>query len=181
MVIRTDGLCQPRNPGGYGCWAWVTYDGRGQEVDYNYGSLGIGSTNNIAEAAAVLKALQWALARDCRGVQLETDSELIVRQIRREYRVRAPHLQPMIVEAQRLLADVRGSIGWIPRARNVRADALTKQAYLEATDQSDTTRRSTPDAPSLLRLPAQAPGPHYLSRYLNPVPDSGGGACPADA
>jgi ribonuclease HI len=132
LTIYTDGGCVPVNPGGYGCWAFVVYDGDGQELTFRFGCLGEGSTNNLAEAHGILEALQWARAEQYRGILIHSDSQLLVRQIQGFYEVHAEHLRPLVHQAQDLLADVHGMIQWIRREANTRADGLTRIAYQQA-------------------------------------------------
>jgi ribonuclease HI len=58
------------------------------------GYIGV-ATNNTAEYLAVINALAAALKAGYRSVHLFSDSELVVRQIRGEYRVRKEHLRPL--------------------------------------------------------------------------------------
>ncbi len=53
------------------------------------------ATNNTAEYLAVINALAAALKAGYRSVHLFSDSELVVRQIRGEYRVKKEHLRPL--------------------------------------------------------------------------------------
>lgn len=134
ITIYCDGLCEPVNPGGYACWAWVAFDDRGQQLAQDYGCLGRGAgmTNNRAEYTALLQALDWAAAAGHSGVHISTDSKLVVEQTNGRWNCNAPALQPMRDEAQRKLASIGATLEWVPRDQNAEADALTRSAYAEA-------------------------------------------------
>lgn len=133
-TIFCDGLCEPRNPGGYACWAWVAFDDAGTATFYDYGCLGHGAgmTNNRAEYAAVINALRFAAEQAWRDVRVRTDSQLIVRQITGEYACNVPALVPLRDEARTLGKSLGARIKWVPREENEPADALSRKAYQEA-------------------------------------------------
>jgi len=64
MVLNFDGLCEPRNPGGWSCFGWVlTRDGAALATGHGVAAPpGPDSTNNVAEYAALIAGLE-ALAR----------------------------------------------------------------------------------------------------------------------
>jgi ribonuclease HI len=133
LILYCDGLCEPSNPGGFACWAWVAYAER-RRIAFNYGCLGHGPamTNNVAEYHAVLQALRWLQSkRVCQAV-LYTDSRLVAEQATGRWRVRSAHLLPLATHTQVLLAATQTSLRWVPREANAPADALTRVAYTEA-------------------------------------------------
>lgn len=135
VVIYFDGACEPRNPGGYGLWAWVALARDGSEVAHDYGSLGRGPdmTNNRAEYAALLEALHYLELHDFRNVVVRGDSQLVVRQVNGEWACNSPHLQPLCRLAQiSCEAATIARLEWVPREKNVRADGYSRQAYNEA-------------------------------------------------
>ena len=93
------------------------------------------ATNNVAEYKAVIFALQKAKLllgkRKSEEAKLEvrSDSELIVRQLNREYRVKDEDLKPLFVDVLNLTHDFK-SVHFvvIPREENKIADALVNQA-----------------------------------------------------
>ena len=89
------------NPGPAGYGVHVE-DAEGQVIAELHGALGI-ATNNVAEYNGLLAALIWAIEHGCRRVHIRSDSELLVKQMRGEYKVKHPGLQPLHVRA-RLLA-----------------------------------------------------------------------------
>lgn len=87
-------------PAGYGVRIEA---GDGTLVQELHGGLGI-ATNNVAEYNGLLAALRWAVAEGQRRVHIRADSELLVKQMRGEYKVRNPGLQPLHAEARQLVA-----------------------------------------------------------------------------
>ena len=87
------------------------------------------ATNNEAEYTALIEALRLCQSRKIREVDVRADSELIVRQMNGEYRVREPKLIPLAEEARRLARSFeRFSIVHVRREKNSRADELANQA-----------------------------------------------------
>ena len=115
------------NPGP-AAWGVVVLDTEGRAVEGFAGSIGR-ATNNVAEYTALLEALAIAVARRADDVELLADSELVVKQVRGEYKVRHPDLIPLHAEAVRLIAGFhRFKIGHVPREENKAADKLVNRA-----------------------------------------------------
>jgi len=90
--------------------------------------IGIG-TNNVAEYQALIGGLKLAQHYHPNRLVCHLDSELVVRQLNGEYRVRVPSLQPLVEEIQELSAAFPNiTFVHIPRADNHRADALVNRA-----------------------------------------------------
>jgi ribonuclease HI len=89
------------------------------------------TTNNQAEYTALVKALERALelGPDHRVV-LHSDSELMVKQMNGEYRVKNPELLPLYERAEALARKFKGGVTFrhVRRAQNSRADALCNEA-----------------------------------------------------
>jgi len=115
------------NPGP-AAWGVVVLDPEGRAVEGFAGAIGR-ATNNVAEYTALLQALAIASAREADDVELLADSELVVKQIRGEYKVRHPDLIPLHAEAVRRIARLRRfKIGHVPREKNKDADKLVNRA-----------------------------------------------------
>lgn len=98
------------------------------------------ATCNQAEYRGLLAALQVASRLGATRVQVFSDSELLVRQMNGEYRVRNPGLRELFEQAWALCRQVgRCSFQHVPRERNTRADGLVNRAL--------DLRRSVGDAP----------------------------------
>jgi probable phosphoglycerate mutase len=90
-----------------------------------HGGLGI-ATNNVAEYNGLLAALQWAIDHGHRSVHIKADSELLVKQMRGEYKVRHPGLQPLFVRARLLVMQLdRVGFEHVRREYNKEADRLS--------------------------------------------------------
>jgi ribonuclease HI len=115
------------NPGP-AAWGVVVLDAAGRAVEGFAGAIGR-ATNNVAEYRGLLEALAIARARHADDVELLADSELVVKQVRGEYKVRHPDLIPLHAEAVRLIATLRKfKIGHVPREKNKDADKLVNRA-----------------------------------------------------
>ncbi len=86
-------------------------------------------SNNVAEYAALLAALEWALAQGHRRLRVVSDSELMVKQIQGKYKVASPDLKPMFDEARRRIAKLeKFEITHALRHKNKDADRLANLA-----------------------------------------------------
>ena len=90
-------------------------------------------TNNVAEYNGLLAALRWAAAQSVRVLRIKSDSELLVKQMRGEYRVKNPGLQLLYEEAQSLARRIGGvTFEHVRRELNKDADRLANEAMDEA-------------------------------------------------
>jgi ribonuclease HI len=101
-------------------------------IDEFHGALGI-ATNNVAEYHGLLAALQWAIDHDVRHLRIRSDSELLVKQMRGEYKVKHPGLQPLAARARLMLMEL-GDVTFehVRREANREADRLSNMAMDEA-------------------------------------------------
>lgn len=87
------------------------------------------TTNNVAEYQALLKALTLAAQFDVDEVLVHSDSQLLVRQIAGEYRVKSEDLRPLYTKALALLKKFsRWQVVHVLRDKNKRADELANMA-----------------------------------------------------
>ncbi len=93
-------------------------------------SQGIGrTTNNQAEYRAVIAALEEAIRLGAGQVELNSDSELVVKQIKGEYRVKKATLKPLYQRVKQLQSGLESfTINHIPRQQNTEADRLANMA-----------------------------------------------------
>ena len=97
------------------------------------------ATNNVAEYSALLAALEAAGKLGADEAEVFSDSELMVRQMTGQYRVKEPTLKRLHERAGRLAGKLKSfTIGHIPRDQNGQADRLVNQAI--------TARRNVEDA-----------------------------------
>jgi probable phosphoglycerate mutase len=112
-------------PAGFGV---VVQDGNGATIAELSDFLGL-KTNNFAEYSGLLAALEYALENGIARLRVISDSELMVKQMRGQYRVQSPDLKPLYEEAKRLAARLEAfQIEHVLRGKNKRADALANQA-----------------------------------------------------
>lgn len=86
------------------------------------------ATNNEAEYQGLLLGLEVARAQGLRELEVVADSELLVKQLKGEYRVREPRLRKLYDELQARLASFRWTIRHTPRADNAEADRMANEA-----------------------------------------------------
>jgi len=85
------------------------------------------ATNNKAEFLALVAGLERALELGAEHVDINSDSELIVRQIEGKYRSKA--MKPLFDQVVRLLGEFKSyTVQHVPREQNTEADALSKRA-----------------------------------------------------
>lgn len=87
------------------------------------------ATNNIAEYMAILRGITEAKRRGIHIIEINTDSELLVKQIKGQYRVKSSNLIGLYNRTISLLEDFESyTIRHIPREKNTEADTLAKKA-----------------------------------------------------
>lgn len=126
LTIHIDGGARG-NPGIAGAGIVLRGDGDQPIVEAGY-YLGH-QTNNVAEYTALLKALEASKRAGATHLLIHSDSELLVKQINGEYRVRNPGLKDLFDDA---FARLRGFEKWevrhVRREQNARADELANLA-----------------------------------------------------
>ena len=86
-------------------------------------------TNNVAEYRGLLAALRWALEHGIRELRIRSDSELLVKQMRGEYRVKNPGLLPLYEDARGLMRRIgKVTFDHVRREFNQDADRLANEA-----------------------------------------------------
>lgn len=121
-VLMVDGAARG-NPGDAGCGAAI-YDENGRLVKELSRYLGR-STNNVAEYEGLLMGLEALLELEKKDIVVQSDSQLMVRQLNGEYRVKDEKLKPLFDRATRLLRQFDSyRILHIRREMNKLADRL---------------------------------------------------------
>jgi len=115
-------------------------------------------TNNFAEYSALLAALEFALAKGHKSLRVVSDSELMVKQIKGQYRVNSPELRPLYEEARRRIPQLEQfQIQHVLREKNRHADRLANLAM----------DRGMGRAPAVVPVPpAPPPGKAVMLRGL---------------
>ena len=124
-TLRCDGGARG-NPGP-GAYAYVLIDPRGQELESRGEYLGP-VTNNVAEYRALIAGLGAAARHGASNVRVCMDSELVVRQMTGEYKVKNAGLKPLHAEAASAVTKLtRVTFRAVPREDNARADQLVNE------------------------------------------------------
>jgi len=129
LKIYTDGGARG-NPGPAGCGV-VMFDEQDNQVSTYKKYLGM-TTNNVAEYNGVVLAMQEAKKLGAEELEFYLDSELVVKQLNREYKVKNSELAKLFVKIynlQQLFKKV--SYQHVPREMNKLADKLANQAMDE--------------------------------------------------
>ncbi len=93
------------------------------------------ATNNIAEYTSLVKALEAAKKIGAEQLMLFSDSELLVRQINGQYKVKSEQIRPLFRQAVNLLGEFKTwKVRHIAREKNREADRLVNQALNLGTD-----------------------------------------------
>jgi ribonuclease HI len=138
VEVHFDGACEPPRGGGVATFGFHLEGG-----GYLFEDRGLAvtpysrhATNNVAEYVAAIRPLEWLTARGYSGdVVVIGDSQLVIRQMRGEYEVRAEHLKAYHEHLGKLAARFRHvEYRWVPREQNVRADQLSKLALEDAAE-----------------------------------------------
>jgi ribonuclease HI len=129
IIVHADGASRG-NPGPAAA-AVVAYDMEGTELTSRAKTLGE-TTNNVAEYSACLLALELAADFGVPRVTVRMDSELVVKQMNGEYKIKNENLA-VLAEKVRELAAGFDKCAWehVPRAQNAAADKLANEALDE--------------------------------------------------
>jgi ribonuclease HI len=125
LTIHTDGGSRG-NPGPSGIGVFITDKSKKvKEISEYIGK----ATNNQAEYKALIRGLEEAKKLDASEVNVVMDSELIVKQIKQEYKVRDKDLASLYVKAWNLIQGFKSySIKHVLRSKNKKADDLVNRA-----------------------------------------------------
>ena len=84
--------------------------------------------NNVAEYAALMEALQYAVALKARKLHVYSDSQVMVRQMTGEYECRSPRLYSLHWTCRKLARSLKFSSSHVRREFNVEANRLAQSA-----------------------------------------------------
>lgn len=125
LIIYADGGSRG-NPGPAAS-AFVVFDS-GSQIHSESKFLGV-ATNNVAEYNCIIMALSWLFKHQdnfSQKVIFRLDSELVIKQILGEYKVKSPHLAPLHLKAKELKSKISNELVFtsISRSKNFVADRL---------------------------------------------------------
>ena len=127
-------------PAAYGV---IIRDGRGEIVAKLKKYIGR-MTNNVAEYYGLIAAMDYAQSHGIRALRIESDSELLVKQMRGQYKVKSEDLRPLFERAQKMSKAFDSfRIEHVYREQNREADALAN----EALDETEGGKPKLPAAP----------------------------------
>jgi ribonuclease HI len=139
IQVYFDGLCQPLNPSGVACYAFIIKANTKRTIHSDFGLAAKpftdDATNNVAEYTGIIKALEWLSENNLYNekILVRGDSQLVINQIKRNWKVKAPTIIPLYQMARSLKSKFRNiEIEWISREKNKEADKLSNKAYREA-------------------------------------------------
>ncbi len=136
-------------PAAYGV---VIRDGSGELVAKLKKYIGRMS-NNVAEYYGLIAALDYAQSHKIRALRIESDSELLVKQMRGQYKVKSADLQPLFERAKKMTQGFESfRIDHVYREQNREADALANEAL-------DAAEGVVPGAPGAKKSEAPAAKP----------------------
>ena len=125
-TLWTDGGARG-NPGP-AAFAYVLEAEDGTVIDARGEAIGV-ATNNVAEYSALVAGLARAVEAGVRELEVRSDSELMVKQMRGEYRVKNRDLQSLFLDASRAAREI-GQVTYVHvrREHNELADRLVNEA-----------------------------------------------------
>ncbi len=125
IVVNTDGGSRG-NPGESGIGVAI-FDKDSNLINETFDYLGV-ATNNIAEYKAMILGIKLSMEYNAKKILFKSDSELMVKQIKGEYRVKNPQLKLLFTEAKDLLKKLPNwKIMHVRREENIEADLLANK------------------------------------------------------
>jgi probable phosphoglycerate mutase len=157
--INIDGASRGNpGPAAYGV---VIRDARGETVAKLKKYIGR-FTNNVAEYYGFIAAMDYALSHGVRAIRVESDSELLVKQMRGLYKVKSADLQPLYERAQKMSKGFDAfRIEHVYREQNREADALANEALDETEGKPAdpaAAKTNSPERTGARRVPARFRG-----------------------
>lgn len=161
-----------RNNPGPASYGVVIRDPRGEIVAKLKKYIGR-MTNNVAEYYGLIAALDYAESHGVRALRVESDSELLVKQMRGHYKVKSGDLRPLFERARKMSQALESfRIDHVYREQNREADALANEAL-------DETAGGAPRSPSAAKTEARSKSEprrlpaRFQSGILYPLEDVG--------
>ncbi len=116
-------------------------------------------TNNVAEYYGLIAALDYAQAHNIRALRVESDSELMVKQMQGQYKVKSEDLRPLFERAKKMSLGFESfRIDHVYREQNREADALANEALDETSGVA-----SAAGTPTKAAATDAKPGPRWIA------------------
>lgn len=138
IKIYCDGATEPTNPGGASGIGCVIYQDDKKIKEYSYFiPAKPTNTNNIAEYMSFIRALKWVeeVKPSERNITILGDSQLCIRQLSGEWRIKQGAYVKYAYMAKKLIDDLSSEyvlkFEWVPRELNEVADELSKRELLK--------------------------------------------------
>ena len=142
IILYFDGAAKG-NPGPAAA-AFVLKTEDGEIMSRGAKPLGV-ATNNQAEYSALILGLEKAVEIGAEEVEVRGDSELVIRQLRGQYRVKNPKLKPLFIQALKLSQKFKKcTFVHIRREENREADQLANSAVFSSETQTSKKVRGRP-------------------------------------
>ena len=182
-TMHIDGAARG-NPGPAAYAVVITRDGQPAVED----AATIGkATNNVAEYTALVRGLELAAELGLKRLAVFSDSELLVKQMNGEYRVKHPDLLPLYEEARELKKAFDAiTIAHVRREQNKRADALGNEALdgkrgSQASRERERPEERPADSPNLAAATVRQDALEVLQSAAQAWASRGLGAVPVAA
>jgi len=129
ILVRVDGSCIP-NPGRMAIGVVIYKDG---ELIKKVSQLIGNGTNNIAEYRAVIRGLEEIKNIPAEAVEFYCDSQLVVKQLNKQYKVKHKEMISLYSKVQKLLAEIKKPVFfiWNRREENQIADNLARKLLIQ--------------------------------------------------
>ena len=129
VLMKVDGACYP-NPGNMAIGIVIYKDGKlfkkiSEAIGYG--------TNNVAEYKALIRGLEEVKEINPERVDIYCDSQLLVKQLNKKYKVRNKGIVPLFIRVEEIIRTIPGKVYfiWNRRDDNTMADGLAKRALTE--------------------------------------------------
>jgi phosphoribosylglycinamide formyltransferase-1 len=149
--------------------AYVLNDASGAQLEAKAFFLGR-ATNNMAEYTGFVKALEAAAQKGPKQINVFSDSELLVKQINGQYRVKSEQIRPFYQQAVSLLEKFKSwKVEHINRDKNKKADSLVNQALDAGHDVEAKKKSTTKEKPIRLGVLISGGGTTLINilKYIN--------------
>ncbi len=129
LLVRVDGSCIP-NPGKMAVGVVIYKDG---DLIKKVNEIIGNGTNNIAEYTAVIKGLEEIKGMDAQKVEFYCDSQLVVKQLNKQFKVKNKKIIELYQKVQELLKEIKEPVFfiWNRREENQIADNLARKLLIQ--------------------------------------------------